>query len=312
MTKQLNELSKVELLNTITAAVEELTSRENAVTKYVEREIPSTVEEVEHDGKLLRKVERKCKVGDYVRVQHKNGDFFKPNKFYGPVLNGRVMADSSTGYAEYEKASVYNEMYGRNLHTVEVFEVVSAAPQIIKSPNQQRAELIQRAREFVEDLKRPGEESSRHWEYREFPYKDSGYGLVLGWRGSGCAYNVEFIVNQEKRTVEALLRGYVKGEVECSGIAKCMPGNVFNESIGKAIALAKALKIDIPQEFMDAVQPNKKVIGMVVMYGDTPVKLTDKGPWGWKEHGTAMLGSVVGSVSTIIDDTNATYESVGE
>lgn len=47
------------------------------------------------------------------------------------------------------------------------------------------------------------------------------------------------------------------------GIAKCNPSDVFNEHIGKAIALGRALGLDV-SEFENAVQPTEIVIGQIV------------------------------------------------
>lgn len=75
----------------------------------------------------------------------------------------------------------------------------------------------------------------------------------------------EFIVNREKRTVVVLLRREIrKSEVVSKGIAKCAPGDVFNESIGKAIALRRALGLAVPSEYTDAPKPEGVAVGDVV------------------------------------------------
>lgn len=160
-----------------------------------------------------------------------------------------------------------------------------------KSANQQRAETIQRAREFVKD---------------KFFEGYNGVGFVV----HGCSGHnkVEFIVNKGKRTVVALLKfAYAKG-VPSRGIAKCMLDEVFNADIGKAIALARALEIEIPQEFLNAVQPSEKVVGMIVdvSFGQTRELVDDDNSviLGEKCH----IKSDNAKWSTIIDDTNAIYE----
>ncbi len=175
--------------------------------------------------------------------------------------------------------------------------------------NQQRAQLIQRAREFVENTHGTGAITKR-----------GGFNLS---NYTGLC-DAEFVVNSEKRTVVCLLREQMTNELYTKGIAKCMPGDVFNEWIGKAIALAKALKIDIPQEFMDAVQPDKKVIGMLLRserdYPSAQFGPLFKGHISRvveevKQHRIeCMIDSPLSKSSTIIDDTNAEYEfeSVGE
>ena len=117
------------------------------------------------------------------------------------------------------------------------------------SANQQRKELIEQAREFVESQKNA---------MGTYEVKDPSSPLAP-WH---C--NVEFIVNEEKRTVVALLRGFKFPKLYSKGIAKCHPDEVFNADIGKAIALARALEIDVPKGFLNAAQPDEVVVGMVV------------------------------------------------
>ena len=117
------------------------------------------------------------------------------------------------------------------------------------SANQQRKGLIEQAREFVESQKNA---------MGTYEVKDPSSPLAP-WH---C--NVEFIVNEEKRTVVALLRGFSIPTLYAKGIAKCHPDEVFNADIGKAIALARALEFDVPEEFLNAAQPDEVVVGMVV------------------------------------------------
>lgn len=165
------------------------------------------------------------------------------------------------------------------------------------TPNEQRALLIQRAREFVEE---------QTWYTR-----------------------AEFIVNEEKRTVVVLLKGANSGKVRARGIAKCMPGEVFNEWIGKAIALARALEIEVPQEFLQAVQPTHYSVGQVITfpandvdymklcYRVDSVSLDSELTMLFDDYGKAYGGDLTGSqfdkcefrnILPIINDTNAKYE----
>lgn len=102
----------------------------------------------------------------------------------------------------------------------------------VKSPNQQRAELIQRAREFVEE--------------------------------HGDDFN--FVVSEEEERFVYACKLVFGGKevIVVSGKAVCHPYEVFNEYIGKAIAIARALEIDVPQEFLQAVQPTEVVVGMKI------------------------------------------------
>lgn len=307
MTKvDVKPLTNIDLLALIRTISLELENRECAVTKYVEREIPSTVDEmIEHDGKLLRKVDRKACEGDYIRptVESASQALLK-DCIYGPV-NSLFKVKDRDGITW----DCYSSRYSRTLVTVDVFEVANYVDEIplednpvILTVNQQRAELIQRAREFYwSNLK------GQHY------LDDDSYVSFSNTNGYTASHDIDFVVNEEKRTVVALIK--FAGKVTLRGIAKYMPGDVFNEWIGKAIALARALKIRIPQEFADAVQPVEKVIGMVVIaeeHKDGEHILIASGET--LRNGYAHIGSPVGKDGKIIDDTNAEYEfeSVGE
>lgn len=75
----------------------------------------------------------------------------------------------------------------------------------------------------------------------------------------------EFIVDNENRIVMALLRSpYATGAIVSRGIAETSEDDVFNEHIGKAIALARALGEEVPEEFIIAPQPEQAEVGMIV------------------------------------------------
>ncbi|MDR9792739.1 hypothetical protein Q8A72_07080 [Aeribacillus pallidus] len=82
-----------------------------------------------------------------------------------------------------------------------------------------------------------------------------------------CIYNfVDFVVNRDKRTVVALLRIFKQGEVHARGIAKCHPDDCFNADIGRAIALRRALSLEVPDEYLNAPQPTEVRVGDVIHY----------------------------------------------
>lgn len=107
-------------------------------------------------------------------------------------------------------------------------------PKVEKSANELRAEIIEKAKEFVKECRNRS--------------------MVVRVNSNGYAVDVSFIVNANKRTVVALMMGVSTGLVRSKGIAKCSPGDVFNADIGKAIALGRALGKDV-SEFENAVQP---------------------------------------------------------
>lgn len=281
------------------------------------------VETIEHEGKYLQKVDRDACDDDYVRVQHKDGDCFKPNKFYGPVKDGEVKAESSTGREDYEMARVYNNSYGRYTSTVEVFEVVGnvgcihhVSNDVLPEPiepltaNQQRAKVIKRAREFVQKYQRQGLGDVGHAEGN--PTAQHHY------------YETEFFVRESRITavVYRLKNGKERMKRPSHvGRSFCSVGDVFNEWIGKAIAIAKALKIGIPREFLKAVQPTVAK-GQTFKIGEVEkvnvrgavADITKLSPehngskYGLAFNHTFDKGWLGQKQVAIIDDTNAEYE----
>lgn len=159
-----------------------------------------------------------------------------------------------------------------------------------KSANELRKEAIEKAEDFI--------------------------GEVL----SNDVYNSVFIVNEDKRTVVALVKGLFSGRVYRKGIAKCAPSDVFNVHIGKAIALGRAYGLDTT-EFEQAPQPDEVVPGMEVIrfnkhgdyLGDERVDsvkvLTERGPEYAPESTHEINGCMLygGYGDRIISDSGAQY-----
>ncbi|MCK1989443.1 hypothetical protein MPH48_15210 [Lysinibacillus fusiformis] len=167
--------------------------------------------------------------------------------------------------------------------------------------NQQRAAIIEKAKKFVEKV------SSRQscWTVNEMgneTYRQR------------CTVN-EFIINSEKRTVVVLVKGEDSGKIFEKGIAKCNPNDVFNEHIGKAIALGRALGLDV-SEFEQAVQPTEFAVGQVVEanYEDpvwapfTISELNNKYNEGLKLWDSTDGCFISADKAKIINDTKTNYE----
>jgi hypothetical protein len=75
---------------------------------------------------------------------------------------------------------------------------------------------------------------------------------------------VKFVVNREKRTVVALIYDLALNFVKKRGIAKCHPDDCFNAAIGRAIALRRALGLEVPDEYLNAPQPTEVRVGDIV------------------------------------------------
>lgn len=94
---------------------------------------------------------------------------------------------------------------------------------------------------------------------------------------------VNFSVNNAKRTVVCYITYYSpvfeRARTSFRGIAKCTPTDCFNAHIGKAIALRRALGLEVPAEYLNAPQPTEVRVGDVVTkpYWDfnDPYKVSD-------------------------------------
>ena len=310
----LNKLSRkdIELLNILaqtpegkSALDEYIEQHEKAVKAYkVYRE--SVVTEVEVD-KVVKSVEtkRKFKAGDKVRVLDVSYGAATSALAVGDITEVVGYKEDFEGYkllAPKERPVVVAEPEGETgLFEESALELVVEEE---KSPNELRAEIIEKAKEFVKKCR-------------------SKKMVVRVDDSRSCVFGVSFIVNAGKRTVVALLRGVISDSVRAKGIAKCRPGDVFNEHIGKAIALGRALGKDV-SEFENAVQPDEIVVGQEVktfdfqgnihMTGKVEGVMRDEELIRYhKEDYEKALDFVYTHTSTeygfeIIDDTKAIYK----
>ena len=129
-------------------------------------------------------------------------------------------------------------------------------------------------------------------------------------------------VNSKKRTVACIVHYLHVADAPIKrGFAKCAPDDVFNADIGKAIALGRALGLDV-ERFEKAVQPSQVVVGHVVnnvSTGDADFRnirqivktILERNPEPYKYPGIAfrtnLFGWLAQSQISIIDDTEAQY-----
>ena|SRR5699024_678710 len=156
-----------------------------------------------------------------------------------------------------EYARGYQDGLLAQKHFEEQFEKVAKAV-AEETAQEKRDRIVEQAKADVEELKEDG----IYKIYRGFkndiykgrwdPYSNFG----------GCVG--EFIVNKEKRTVVVLMKGTYSGELYAKGIAKCAPSDCFNEYIGKAIALRRALGLKVPKDYLNAPNPTEVRVGNVV------------------------------------------------
>lgn len=163
------------------------------------------------------------------------------------------------------------------------------SPQSVEemTPNERRADVIKRAKAFV------GEGSDR-------------------WFGGNICV-VEYVVNHDKRTVVALVRGKRHNDLQAKGVAKCDPDDVFNVDIGKAIALTRAFKCPMPGEFVKAVQPTEAVVGMVArVMGNAHPYVAKIIRESGRRHSIVALKRDPEDLRKILEDTDADYNIYAE
>ena len=113
--------------------------------------------------------------------------------------------------------------------------IKSAKPVGLKSPQQQRDEIVDRAKRDVAEI------------LNEYQLSDK-----------------EVTFTKDTRTINVSIEHLFSGKVLARGIAKCAPNDCFNVHIGKAIALRRALGLEVPAEYLNAPQPTEVRVGDVV------------------------------------------------
>lgn len=223
---------------------------------------------IEFEGNQYKKVDREAREGDVVIIVHElkfnPSAYIKTRKPYSVLRDEMITDKDSSGYKG--TFYVYDADYGRTPETVEVYELIKEGfnPQIPivdetaeLSPNQQRAEIVEKAKLFVE----------KHLTSNVEDVSFKNKGAIKGFKGLDASYCcVPYLnVNEEKREVHFIGRNAISNKVKVRTVAECLPTDVFNEWIGKAISLGRALGLDV-SEFEQAVQPNEVVVGHIVEF----------------------------------------------
>src|SRR5690554_1046639 len=258
------------------------------------------VMEVDDDGDILVKVTRGIFREEAFLITKREFDYIEkvaetPTKL---TKNQRIKAlEQAQARLETEVATLK-----RRIEALEQGKSYTHTPRLsvedVKpvSANQKRKAIIDEAKAFVEDV------TKRMSQY--------GHGNKLGEHGEittsarGWVTKAEFLVNAKKRTVVALARGIDSGNIYAKGIAKCAPDDVFNEHIGKAIALGRALGLDVTR-FEQAVQPTEVVVGQRVFCGEGSYPTARNGIYTVKsipQTETEIGGVLVDAFNTGRDD----------
>ncbi len=172
---------------------------------------------------------------------------------------------------------------------------------VTETNNSKRKQIIDEAKDFVEKYRsvKKGEKSHE----------------IGNTTAQEHYYEADFVAKGNKIT--ALVYHLDFGETKQSnkpnrvGRAKCAPDNVFNKHIGEAIALGRALGINV-DKFIDAVQPTVVEEGAIVHYfsdyGGTFTHISNGGRDTETNNKDLNNKTGFGWSCTIKDDTNAQYE----
>ncbi|MCM3205642.1 hypothetical protein [Paenibacillus illinoisensis] len=173
-----------------------------------------------------------------------------------PDQAAELIAKLTTRVATLEKRVAALETPKSRPATDEEVADVIAKLSRAKYPQEIRDDIVKRAKEDVSDLRKfkgtkiPND-SVKFWPRVDNPMFYSPMHMV------------EYVVNRDKRTVVAIIRCTIDGHIT-RGIAKCAPGDVFNSHIGRAIALRRALGLEVPAEYFEAPNPTEVRVGDVV------------------------------------------------
>lgn len=279
LTYELNQLKKrVEEL-------EELHKRKVTMRDVINK-VLSEPETIEFEGQKYRKVDREAREGDVVICRNQK------NLSQAYIKNGVPYKVGNNGQFEKENVLVYNNYHNRTPETIDVYEPIQQE----KTPNQLRVEIIEKAKKFVEKYQAVRKENLHHdegniiakyhWYETEFHAKGNKVTTVVWGLDSG---------------------GPKRSRVLAVGRAKCAPGDVFNKYIGMAIALGRALGLDV-SEFENAVQPTKPVVGMLFETMGGEIREIGSSDFYSSQSGKSALKSqAVRDRKRIVDDSIARY-----
>lgn len=146
-------------------------------------------------------------------------------------------------------------------------------PVVELTPNQKRKQIIDEAEAFVKEV--------------ELEYVNVPLHYIVDFKKRTVSANTD--VNRRKTTV------------------KCLPEDVFNVHIGKALVLAKRYEMkDEFEKFSNAIQPTEKVEGMKVEIANSIRELVVTGH-EVVSGCSCQIGSPIAQKSRIYDDSNAKY-----
>ncbi|WP_366560653.1 hypothetical protein AB0R69_19995 (plasmid) [Bacillus pumilus] len=211
---------------------------------------------------IYKTEKRKARVGERILVtdknkneqQYKNGEIFDVSK----LGNGYVRDPMHVPIFDHEYEVIIGEYTSTpNLDEMSYDELVALIEAVVKtirtrsykngydqgrfespkSDQQKRDEIVAQAKEDVETLKMRNRLSK--------------------------AFTIQVIERPKSRSVEATAK-VPNSRKAFYGIAKCVPNDCYNVHIGKAIALRRALGLEVPPEYLTLPQPTEVRVGDVV------------------------------------------------
>lgn len=121
----------------------------------------------------------------------------------------------------------------------------------VVTPQQRRDEIVEKAKRDVAEL---------------FAGR-TGYPVTTvdghQRRMNKYAHYVDYVIKRDKRTVTAVVKYKDDDSVRVVGRSKCAPDDCFNVHIGKAVALRRALGLEVPSEYTNAPHPTEVRVGDV-------------------------------------------------
>lgn len=255
------------------------------------------------DGARFRMVDRKAAVGERVIIVSKRMSHGIPIGSVGFIENRDMMRsggpayfvgndkepDASRDYRVLEPVETEQAEPTPPAPTVETLEALAARVEALES--EVAALKTQAARQFVakatevlsgsvaKSLANPAKTAAEIAQAKRdeiierakadvkkitedlYGEKDGGAFTKYGTPGH---MRVKFVIDREKRTVVALVGWRYASGIRDRGIAKCAPGEVLNVHIGKVIALYRAIKREVPVEYLSVPQPTEIRVGDIV------------------------------------------------
>ncbi|MCA0117407.1 hypothetical protein [Bacillus sp. RSS_NA_20] len=252
---------------------------------------------------------RNAKVGERILItraeyawsSYENGDVFTVNSV--GISGVMVGTEPIIWHHEYE-VIIGEQTPAPNLDELSYDELVALVEDAMKALRTRSYKLGYDQGRFDAEIEAPKSDQQKRDDVVEKAKKDVR-GLLVGDYGT----TTEFIVNAEKRTVVALRKLIVRGCIRERGISKCAPNDCFNAHIGKAIALRRALGLEVPSEYLNVPQPTDVRVGDVVNYRNAYVLevVDDSHIPGAKPVSTIRISALQGSGGgyVIIDDSRA-------